>query len=194
MESRKLKMKDEIGKYYDIEPQLDLKNFVELLFACLANKKILEGRMRKPIYFPFDYLRIIEMIMNNEDSTWKIKFSKLIDIKKYYEKQSEWELMLGREINKYLSEKRVVYDFGYNYFSVGIREEETDEILKKYDEETIEIMEHFTNLLSDVSYERRALLIQKESNRWQQEKMREMENLDYIVALERKMTKEQNKK
>lgn len=167
---------------------------MELLFASLANKKILNGKIKIPVYFPFDYLNIIEKMMYNEDSTRKIEFSRVMDIKKYYDKQSEWELNLGNEINKYLAPRRVNYNFQYNYFSLEISQEEIEQTFKKYPEEILEIMDHFTKLLTSSSYERRCLLLQRESARWQQEKMRELEDLEFAISLERRVKKEQEKK
>jgi len=80
-------------------------------------------------------------------------------------KQSNWERDFGSEINKYLAERKVTYDFCLNYFSFDITPEEIETVLKKYDEKMIEIMEHFTNLLTAPCYERRFLLLQKESKR-----------------------------
>lgn len=186
------RMKDEIEKYFDIDPLLSLEKFVELLFVSLANKTMLLGR-RKPISFPFDYLRIIENIMYNNDSSWKIKFSKLIDIRNYYGKQADWERDFGREINKYLANRKVTYDFQWNYFSLEITPEESESVLKKYDEETIENMEHFTNLLTNSCYERRFLLKRKENEYWINEKIREQQELEHIISLERKLKIKQEK-
>ena len=87
-------------------------------------------------------------------------------------KQSNWGRDFESEINKYLAERKVTYDFQWNYFSVEISVKEIETVLKKYDEKMIEIMEHFTNLLTAPCYERRFLLLQKESKRWSQEKIR----------------------
>lgn len=155
------------------EKPLNLADFVELLFVSLANKMSIMGN-RKPIFFPFEYLRIIEEIMYDEKSSWKIKFSKLIDSKRYYKNQSDWELDLGRVINKYLMDKKVTYDFCLNYFSFDITPEEIETVLKKYDEKMIEIMEHFTNLLTDCCYERNFSLQTRELNHREQELKRDL--------------------
>ncbi len=48
-------------------------------------------------------------------------------------------------------------------------------------------MEHFTNLLTNSCYERRFLLKRKENEYWINEKIREQQELDYIISLERKI-------
>lgn len=113
------------------------------MFASLASKKDLIYKNIASI--PFDYLEIIEQIMTAEG--WKICFSKLIDIQKYYNKQHTWEIEFGREMQNYLENKKVQCDFSTGYFSVFILQEEINAIFSNFEEDILEIMDHFTSLL-----------------------------------------------
>ena len=175
-------MKNEIVKYYDIVSLLNLNNFVALLFASLASKS--ENTSKRTAKISFEYLRIIEMIMQNE--SWGIRFSTLIDIQKYYMEQSAWEFDLGEEIDHFLSGRNVNYDFSANYFFVELTEEEIQSTFSKYDNDILESMDHFTNLLSDYST-RRGILQQREISSEIDKRIRESTN--YIEELIRRTLK-----
>ncbi len=43
-------------------------------------------------------------------------------------KQADWERDFGSEINKYLANRKVTYDFQWNYFSLEITPEESESV------------------------------------------------------------------
>lgn len=96
--------KNDIEHYINITPVVDLKGFVTLLLADLASKtRNIWTENTKYAFLPMDYKNRIEQIMYAENG-WGIKFSKLIDINEYYEKQRQWEDNLGEVLSETLSE------------------------------------------------------------------------------------------
>lgn len=153
-------MKNDIGYFYDVVPVLDLEHFIELLLVILAKKN-------QSIYFykpsnlltatlSTNYKEVIETIMYEENG-WGMKFAKLIDITRYYFEQSEWELDLSQAFKKYIKErnKKLNYDFEFDYLEFEYAKEEIERVLVNYDEEIIEVMSHFANLVKDFGANRR---------------------------------------
>ena len=157
-----------------IVPVMNMKNFVMLLLADLASKSRiyhLDGRKTKTACLSSDYKRIIEDIMYQENG-WGIKFAELINIYTYYEFQQEWEEKLGRTLKEVLEklQKEVIYDYERDIIEIEFTEEEIDNIKSMYDEKTLEVMDHFSNLINDYAFSRRHKLdrknFHKSSARW----------------------------
>ncbi len=158
---------DETKYFYDITPVMDMQNFVMLLLADLANKS--------PVFsqniacLPVDYKQRMQEIMYEENG-WGIRFSKLIPIEIYYENQKEYEQKLGLALQEALRQlgKETDYDFVSDCLKISFTQGEIEQIKNRYDPETLEIMDHFSNLLQDYSFSRNARLEQKMGNRFQQ--------------------------
>jgi hypothetical protein len=162
------KIKKEEQQIIGIIPVVDMKNFVLLMLADLASKSKIHyfNNNIKIACLSTNYKEIIEDIMY-EGNGWGIEFASLIDIYSYYEKQQDWEQELGCTIQEVLEElnKELRYDFEYDNIEIDFKEEEIDSIKNNYDEETLEVMDHFTNLMSSPIFDRRYKLKQKEMDR-----------------------------
>ena len=162
-------IKDDIGYFENVFPVMDMIGFARLLLADLAIKS-------KVIYFNGwkdnvaclngDYKARIEEIMYS-DNGWAIKFSKLIDIKHYFNNQLTWEHQFSLALQSVLTElkKEWYYDFGYDDIKVSFNQNEIDKIKEEYDKETLEVMDHFSSLLSNVAMGRKWQLEEKKMTR-----------------------------
>lgn len=153
-----------------IEPVMDLSNFALLLLADLARKsKIynLESSNLLLAFLPLNYAEIIEKIMY-EKNGWAIKFAELIDIYNYYEYQNIWESEFGEAINKVIDENNLNYYLNFKYAGVEIAftKKQVEDIRSNFDDETLDIMDHFSNLVNDSNYKRGNILINREIDRY----------------------------
>ena len=153
--------KNNINHYIDITPVVDMKGFVTLLLADLASKNTLyvfNGPNKKQASLPMDYKNRIEKIMY-ADNEWGIKFSRLLDINEYYENQSDWEQELGKTISNVINElgkkDQTTYNLELDTIEIPFTNEEIEKIKSRYDEEILEIMDHFSNLIADYAFSRK---------------------------------------
>lgn len=124
-----------------IEPVIDMKYFVLLLFTDLALKSSNENKA----ILPLEYLNIIEKIMY-DGSKWNSKFSQLIDITAYCEYQDNWEMKIGEMINKVLKEEKLNYNINFklNNIEIEFTIEKINSIRKLFDNDTLQIMDLFS--------------------------------------------------
>lgn len=161
--------KNDIEHYINITPVVDLKGFVTLLLADLASKtRNIWTENTKYAFLPMDYKNRIEQIMYAENG-WGIKFSKLIDINEYYEKQRQWEDNLGEALSETLSELKkdspISYNFQTDTISIPFTIKEISKIKQRYDNEVLEIMDHFSNLIEDYAFSREFKIDSREMDR-----------------------------
>lgn len=152
-----------------IEPVVDMKNFVLLLLADLARKTKVydfQNPNLKVASLPFEYRDIIEKIMY-EENDWSNEFASIIPIYSYYEYQREWEIKLGKTIQKVLKEKNLKhdYDLEYNCLNVYVTDEVINKIRSECDDMLLEVMDHFSNLMISYPFSRNARIEDKESER-----------------------------
>ena len=158
-----------------IEPVVDMKNFVLLLLADLARKTKVydfQNPNLKVASLPLEYCDIIEKIMYEENG-WGTKFASIIPIYYYYENQREWECKLGEAIETILDEENLENDFEldsdfdleYDCIYVYFTEDEINEIRSKCDSMLLEVMDHFSNLVSSYTFSRNAKIEDRESER-----------------------------
>ena len=162
-------IKEEQQKIIGITPVVDMKHFVLLVLADLASKSpivYLDDRNTKTACLNADYKRMIEEIMY-QDNGRGIMFASLINIYSYYEFQADWERKLSRTLKKVLTElnKEATYDYENDVIKINFSKEEITDIKNNFDDETLEIANHFTNLLNDPSFTRNFDLNVKEMNR-----------------------------
>lgn len=151
---------NEQRKIIGIEPVIDMKNFVILLLADLASKSPIihyNNPNIKTACLNIDYKKTIQDIMYEENG-WGIEFASLINIYSYYEFQLEWEKKLGSTIKKVLYElnKQPELDFKNDKIRINFTEEEIKKIKNRYDNETLSIMDHFSNLIQSSVFDRKA--------------------------------------
>ena len=158
-----------------IEPVMDINNFALLLLADMASKsKIFYSDKRNSMTasLPLNYCEIIEKIMYEENG-WGIKFAELIDIYSYYENQSDWEMELGATISKILQDEKLKSDLDLecSHLNIHFTKAQIEEIKSRFDEEALDIMDHFSNLLGAYVYTRQWSIESNEmtrnSNRYQ---------------------------
>ena len=152
-----------------IEPVVDMKNFVLLLLADLARKTKVydfQNPNLKVALLPLEYRDIIEKIMYEENG-WGTKFASIIPIYYYYENQREWECKLGKMIKSVLNEENLEHDFDleYNCIRVYFTEDRINEIRSRCDSMLLEVMDHFSNLVSSYTFSRNAKIEDRESER-----------------------------
>lgn len=152
-----------------IEPVVDMKNFVLLLLADLARKTKIHDFQNpnlKAALLPLEYRDIIEKIMYEENG-WGMEFSSIIPIYSYYENQREWECKLGKMIKSVLNEENLEHDFDleYNCIRVYFTEDRINEIRSKSDSMLLEVMDHFSNLVSSYTFSRNSKIEDRESER-----------------------------
>lgn len=152
-----------------IEPVVDMKNFVLLLLADLARETKIHDFQNpnlKVALLPLEYRDIIEKIMYEENG-WGMKFSSIIPIYSYYENQREWECKLGKMIKSVLNEENLEYDFDleYNCIRVYFTEDRINEIRSKSDSMLLEVIDHFSCLVSSCLFDRDAKIGNKELQR-----------------------------
>ena len=140
-------MKIDNGYFYNIEPVLDIYHFAELFLVTLIDNNYYhqhkkEKNKKVTIKLPTNYKDSIEKAMY---STEAILFHQLINSYEYYEEQTKWELLLADTINKYLKDKNktISYNFEFDFIEIPFTIQEIEEILKKYDKTTINIMKNF---------------------------------------------------
>ena len=144
-------MKNDIGYFYDINREVSMKVFVEALWVLLAQKSQTIDFNRPNIKIaalPTNYKEIIETILFS-DTNWPIKFSKLIDINFYFEKQSKWEEEFSKALERFVtsSNRKLKYDFQFDYIELEFTKDEIEQKLSMYDEEFLNTMNHFVNLI-----------------------------------------------
>lgn len=137
---------------------LSLEDFTILMFGVLAkNSKIhdLDDFYKKIACLPFNYKQNIENILC-ADNRWKDMFSILLDVDDYFYDHFAWEMNFSYMINKVLGDfnKKIECDLVMDRFRVCFTNDEVNYILSKYDEEVINRMDHFTNLITDYIYTR----------------------------------------
>lgn len=152
-----------------IESVVDMRNFVLLLLADLARKTKIhdfQNQNLKVALLPLEYRDIIEKIMYEENG-WGMKFSSIIPIYYYYENQREWEYKLGKMIKSVLKEENLEHDFDleYNCIRVYFTEEKINTIRSDCDSLLLEVMDHFSNLVSSYTFSRDAKIEDRESER-----------------------------
>ena len=152
-----------------IEPVVDMKNFVLLLLADLARKTKVydfQNSNLKVASLPLEYCDIIEKIMYEENG-WGMKFSSIIPIYYYYENQREWECKLGKMIKSVLNEENLEHDFDleYNCIRVYFTEDRINEIRSKSDSMLLDVIDHFSYLVSSCLFDRDAKIGNKELQR-----------------------------
>lgn len=152
-----------------IEPVVDMKNFVLLLLADLARKTKIHDFQNpnlKVALLPLEYRDIIEKIMYEENG-WGTKFASIIPIYYYYENQREWECKLGKMIKSVLNEENLEHDFDleYNCIRVYFTEDRINEIRSKSDSMLLEVIDHFSYLISSCLFDRDAKIGNKELQR-----------------------------
>ncbi len=153
-----------------IEPVMDMKNFVLLLLTDLACKSKIHYFNNQELMtacLPLNYCEIIEKIMYEENG-WGIKFAELIDIYSYYECQSDWEQKLGKIITKVIKDESLSSNLilEHNYIEIHFTKAQIEEIRNRFDEDTLIVMDHFSNLLNDSIFTRRWQVTNKESDRY----------------------------
>lgn len=138
---------------------LDINDFTLLLLATLAiNSRIiyLEDKNKKTITLSIQYKQIIENILCTEND-WKEEFSVLIDMEEYFKDHFAWERKFALSFKQTLNQlnKSLEYDFEDDAFLIDFTNDEANEILAKYPDETLRnIMTHFVYLLMDDTYTR----------------------------------------
>ncbi len=168
-----------------IEPVMDINNFALLLLADMASKsKIFYSDKQNSMTasLPLNYCEVIEKIMYEENG-WGIKFAELIDIYSYYENQSDWEMELGAAISKILQDEKLKSDLDleYSYLNIHFTKTQIEEIKSRFDEETLDIMDHFSNLLGAYVYTRQWSI---ESNEMTRNRNRHLYNTNKYLYYE----------
>lgn len=141
------------------EKALDINDFVYLLLATLAQNTgtiVFKDKNKKIISLPVQYKQIIENILC-ENNSWKEEFSILIDTDEYFEDHFAWENKLSLSLKETLNDmnKSYEYDFVYDSLLITFTQDEVDTMLLRYPEqETKDVMDHFSRLLTDYIYTR----------------------------------------
>lgn len=166
---RKQDIMEEQRHIIGIEPVMDMKNFALLLLADLARKSkthYSDNQELMTACLPLNYCEIIEKIMYEENG-WGIKFAELIDIYSYYECQSDWEQKLGIIIAKVIKEEVLNSNLilEHNYIEIQFTKVQVEEIRNRFDNKTLIVMDHFSNLLNDNIFTRSWQVANKESDR-----------------------------
>jgi len=162
-----------------------MRNFIILLLADLASKSLIhhfDNSGIKTASLSTDYKRIIEDIMYEENG-WGIKFATLINIYSYYEFQLDWERKFASTLKKVLVElnKKIEFDFENDSIRVNFTKEEIDTIKSKYDEETLSNMDHFSNLINNITFTRNYKLNVKDIERDGARHRHNLEELDIRI-------------
>lgn len=170
---------NDLKHYVDITPVVDMKEFVTLLLVDLASKNDHNIAM-----LPMDFKSRIEQIMYEENS-WGIEFSKFIDINEYYEHQKEWEHKLGNTINiiffKLKKDHHITFDFETDNVAITFKKEEIEGVKEKYDQETLETMRNFSNLIGDYTLSRKFKIDRRENERFINREMEKRRSLSVSV-------------
>jgi len=141
-----------IGDYYNIQTLVDMDNFIELLFASIANISLIYDfdnvNSHESIYVPINYKEIIKDIMYNED-TPILNLSKIIEIEKYYFDQEEWEKEFDCSVEKYLTKTDKIKTYSQNNNSIEIKfnSNEIKQILLKYDADIVDVTSYFAYMI-----------------------------------------------
>lgn len=140
------------------ENVLSLEDFTILMFGMLAkNSKLndLDNSDNLIACLPFNFKQNIENILCANNG-WKDIFSILIDVSEYFDDHFMWEMNLSYMIKKVLNDlnKNIECDLVTDMFYVCFNADEVSSILDKYEENIINKMDHFTNLLTDYIYTR----------------------------------------
>ncbi len=133
---------------------LSTYDFAKLFLAKLAENSI--STNKSPCAFiPFNYRERIKNILY-ADNCWKERFSSLIDMEKYFDDHFFWEENFAKDLLKVLKDlkKEFKFDIVNEYMTVNFSKKEIHEILSSYDENTIQLANHFVSLALDVIYSR----------------------------------------
>ena len=141
-----------------MEETLKIEDFVYLLLATLGNNpKIIDltDRDKRIVSLPSNYKQRIQNILCAENR-WKEMFSVLIDIEEYFDDHFAWETRLANTLRIVLQvmNKNIEYDFERDSLIITFTNEEVEDVLNRYDEDIVNSMDHFTNLLTDYIYSR----------------------------------------
>ena len=135
--------------------ELEIEKFAKLFLGILAKNSKNKNNNCKTIELPNNYKQNIENILCANNG-WCNKFSQLINIEEYFEDHFFWELKLSICIKKILEDfnKEIKYNLEYDFLEISFSLEEIEMLLKDQDEELINLMIHFTDLLTDLIYTR----------------------------------------
>lgn len=144
-------MENSIGHFCDIEPLIDFNNFAELFLACLMNKSevVFIGNDKiKSAKLPIYYKELIQDIMY-EQKNWRIKIHILFDIRLYYDKQIIWEKEFGVALNNCLKKDIIKHNYNFvdDVIEVECNDIEIKKILDKFDNDCLDVMESFVDLM-----------------------------------------------
>ena len=136
-----------MGHYYNIEPVVDYKGFVELFVLSFVRIEDNEYVARIPI----DFRERIEDLMYSEHKI--TKFYSLIDSVLYYDRQPLWEKQIISILTDYLNNKNLKqeYDFNKNAIKVTFDKGFFYDRRFLYDSESFELMTKLTDYIDDNS-------------------------------------------
>ncbi len=146
---------------------LDVEHFSELLLASLANNtmvKIFSNPDIKTACLPFDYKDKIEKIVN--DKSFLDLFLDLINLEEYQKNQLSFEKSLSESVSNELKKlgKKVEIDIEQDMLYIRYTSFEVGDILSKYDESTIQTMNHFASLINNYAFSREFVIQQRYNN------------------------------
>ena len=138
---------------------LSLKEFTYLMLATIAKDSTVKDLKRPDIkicHLPANYKQCIENILC-APNRWNEFFDKLIDVEKYFEDHFAWEQELSDNIKQALTElkKEIKFDLESDKLLIEFKQNEIDAILSKFAHFRKKEMEHFSDLVTDVMYQRK---------------------------------------
>lgn len=150
-------MREVIGHYYDVEPEMDMYSFSELFIVTLGylNNTYIKEEGKIITELPADYFTYFDkslnsdFIMENGKNIVINKYSKLFDINEYYDNKYAFKFELDDCIsiilNKYLVDgiADLKYNFRNSCWYIKMPIEHTKKVLDKYDSTTKENMFQF---------------------------------------------------
>ena len=150
--------------YYNVEPLVDMKCFVELLLADLASKdtKIFTGNSGyRTASLSADYKDLFETIIYKKELGRE--FSCFIDLDFYYSNQLIWELEFKYEIIKFANKpnKIIKTDINNNTIEIDLTLDEINKIKSQYDKDLLEKMDYLTDLLDILKDEKANKIVRK---------------------------------
>lgn len=149
--------KSDIKYFYEVEPLIDMNNFVELLFASFANNELARNfdnmfNIKTVTVLSLNYREIIKNIMYIEN-VLETGFSKIIDIEKYYYQQEQWENEFSNSVSNYLKKTSNKFAFENGVLEMDYTKEELKRILSNYDDDLLNVASHFATLLTTSFYD-----------------------------------------
>lgn len=204
--------KNDIEKYYDIEPLMDKKCFIEMLILTLANnskiyKVLPHGNTRmtiesdeKEATLPFTFKEEIADELNRN----AMNYSKVLDISQFFDNQILFERELNEALEYYLNVKR------YHNYSINFEREaievpfvriQVDAALANFDEDLIEIVNDMASVISLSVGKRERTLMQKESDKelkklqnYNDEKINKIMNRSIVDIVREEYVKQKTKR